>query len=243
VIGDGRENRCVLGVVEVRVEAVVNGLCRVGCSKLLRDADQTMVEIAMRDWPDDDSSQQIAVELVDPDTGEPWPRRDDGATSSPLHIGDGAYSGCDWFESRGTTDVRLRVRFGTKELIDTDVELVELPASDLGVKILDATTDTTEVPRDLAERIGSYQYGAAIADVVGAVSSSPSRIGQLVVTPVALEWWGEVSRLAVHLAGDVDTADLPRWWQLRIAGDPTTWAISEGFRSAPDGRIGHLLFL
>jgi hypothetical protein len=231
----------VLGVVEVRVEGVVSGLGRVGCSKLLRDSTQTMVEIALRDWPDDGSSHEVAVELLDPDTGEPWTRRDD-ARGGPLHIGDGAFTASAWFESRGTTDVRLRVRLGTEVLIDTDVELVELPASNLGVKILDATADTTDVPRELAERVGGYQYGEAIADVVGAVSTPPSRIGQLVVTPVALEWWSVLSRLTVHVAGNVDTAHLPMWWQLRMAGDPPMWAISEGFRSAPDGSIGHLVF-
>ena len=232
----------MLGVIEVRVEASPAGLGAIGCTSLLRAADRTMVDFALRDWPADDSSHDVCWELLDPESGESWPRRDGGSGDGPLAHERGGHDGRAWFETAGTPHVRLRASLAATTLLDTEVELRELAATTLDITVLDARSEPPKDWRSLIEPLRAFRYGPAIADVVGAVSSPVSRVAQLVIAPVSLEWWGEISRLTVHVAGDVDPAEVPSWWQLGICGGPPQWALTDGFGSAPGGAVGHLLY-
>jgi hypothetical protein len=178
----------MLGVIEVRVEARLAGLGAIGCTSLLRAADQTMADFSLRDWPADDSSHDVRWELLDPESGEGWPRRDGGFGDGPPAHERGSHDGRAWFETAGTPHVRLRASLAATTLLDTEVELREL------------------------------------------------------ATTLSLEWWGEISRLTVHVAGDVDPSEVPSWWQLGICGRPPRWALTDGFGSAPGGAVGHVLY-
>ena len=229
----------MFGVVAVGAESSGTG-GSIGCTSLLRFADQTMVSFSLRDWREE-SWHVVRWELIDPDTERLWTQRGGGAGGSPRQDGRGSYDGEAWFDTGGTSHVEIRASAGDETLLSVDVELRELTAVRRRIDVVDLT-DRPDGWELVMEQLTSFHHGPPVADVVAALSCATSRVGNYEVTPIAVECWGELSRLVVHVTGELDTPEFSGWWQLRIDGRTPQWALLHHLGSAPHGAVGYLLF-
>ena len=227
----------MFGVVVVGSESEgVTG--SIGCTSLVRGVGEVMVNFSLRDWPHQ-TYNAVAWELTDADTGGSWPLRHGGVGGDRRADGRGSYDGCVWFERRRASRVLLRARLGDTTLLTSLVARRELPAIVCDIEVLDVTGELPARWEEVLQRLKRVEPRRAIADAVLAVGCPVSHVGSYEITPIALERWGSLSRLLVHVAGWIHAAhDQAMWWHVRMPGRPPQWAVLQQFGS---GGVAHLL--
>jgi hypothetical protein len=229
--------RGVVGVIDVRSEAEGSS-GSIGCTSLVRVPGEVMVNYSLRNWLER-PRDPVIWELSDPVTRAAWVGRGGGEGGSPEDNGRWTYEGGWWFAARRAPRVELSARRGDETLLLTDIELHLVPPT-VAVEVLDVTGDLLpEGWQTIVERVSGFQSGRPVADFVAAVTPSPSHVRNLEITPIALESWGDVLRLVVHVAGPRFKAPHAEatWWRVRIGGREPQWACKQQL----GGGLAHLL--
>lgn len=231
---------------DVRIESHRRDQSSIGLTALIEVGEHTLIQYAVRRWPDDGSAHELAWTAVDQHSGLQLAQRGGGLGGS-VHPDGGvvALDGGIWLERPARGPLRVQCRRRDELLIDADMGSGHLSPVPSPVEHLDVLEPDRprwlRVMEDL--EAAGWRGGRATADEIIAVDARRSMSGPLGIEPFAIERWGRLLRVAVSIAESDEVDYPPPWWRVEIGGRSVD-ALGEHFQSGRTANlIGHLVMV
>lgn len=231
---------------DVRCENTRGDGSRIGITALVEDGQHTMVQFGLRRWPDDGTSHRLAWTAVDQSRGIELESRGGGLGGGVHPERGAALDGGIWIEGPMPTSLQIRCRLDDDLLIESQVTsspLEQIPSPIEHLQLLDNGPKSERLGIIEGLESAGWRQGRSIADEVAALMTTDLPPGPFGVTPIAIERWGRLLRIAVSIEESGEPDYPPRWWTVKVGGQPSK-ALGEHFQSGrASDLIGHLVMI